>query len=63
MAMIPIALQLLPLIPSLIDNALKVVDAVRQDPATPEEAKADLAAVSDRLNAIVERVKLVRLPA
>lgn len=62
MAFIPIALQLLPLIPGLVDNALKIVDAVKSDPATPADVKESLEEVSRHLDDAVARVKAVRLP-
>lgn len=60
-AIIPVALQLLPMIPSLIDNALKIVEVLRGDPATPEEARATLDELSVKLAGIVERVRQVPL--
>lgn len=63
MAMIPIALQLLPLIPDLVSNVIKLVNAVRHDPATPEEAKADLDAVAVRLEEVKAQVAVVKLPS
>lgn len=63
MAFIPLALTLLPLIPGLIDNAIKIVNAVRQDPMTPEEAKAELDAAAARLEEVLVRVKNAPLPA
>lgn len=62
MAFIPLALTLLPLIPSLIDNAIKIVNAVRHDPMTPEQAKAELDAAAARLEETLVRVKNVKLP-
>ena len=63
MAFIPIAIQLLPLIPSLVENVIKIVEAIRHDPVTSEEAKADLEAISARLTEVKAQVAAVRLPA
>ncbi len=62
MAIIPLAMQLLPLVPGLIDSAVKIVDALKSDPATPADAKAELEQVSANLKLAVERVKNAPLP-
>lgn len=62
MAFLPLALQLLPLIPALIDNAIKIANAIRHDPMTPEDVKAELDALEARLLEVVERVKNAPLP-
>ena len=63
MAFIPIAIQLLPLIPSLVENVIKIVEAIRHDPVTDVEIKASLEAVSARLTEVKAQVAAVRLPA
>ena len=50
------------MIPGLINNVLSIVDAIKGDPATPEEAKAELDALSQRLAEVVVRVKAVKFP-
>ena len=62
MAFIPIALQLLPLIPGMVEGLFKIVEVVRADPSTPAEAKAELDGLSERLAACVEKVKHAPLP-
>ena len=54
---------LLPLIPGLIDVVLKLISAVRSDPATAAEDHARLDALSAKLTQVVEDVKQVRLPS
>lgn len=62
MAFVPIALQLAPLIPGLIQSIVTIVNSVRADPALPEEMKAQLDALSAALDEVAERVKGVELP-
>ena len=62
MAFIPIAIQLLPLIPGLIESVVKVVETIAGAPETPEETRAELTAVSERLREVLEKVKQARLP-
>ena len=62
MAMILPILQLLPLVPVLVESAFKIVTAIRNSPGTPEEAKPLLDDLSVKLQAVIERVKTVKLP-
>lgn len=62
MALVPLALSLLPIIPGLIRDVLKIVDVVRGDPMTPAEVKAQLDQIAVDLAAVVERVKAAPLP-
>ena len=65
MAFVPLALALLPLVPQLIDSAMKIVQAARSDPATPEEMKGTLDALDARLtetSAAVAAVRFRELP-
>lgn len=60
--MLGAALQILPLIPGLLDSTFKIIQAVRDDPATPEAAKIELAELGARLDDIVVRVKALQWP-
>ena len=66
MSFIPIALQVLPLIPGLIESGFKIADAFMADPAVSPEDKKALAAKLDelheRLNAMVTRVRASQFP-
>ena len=66
MSWIPLTLQLLPLIPGLIDSGIKIADAVMQDPATTDDDKkvleAQLDELSKRLELVVARVRASRFP-
>lgn len=59
----PLALALVPLIPSLVNTIVGIVDAIRNDPATPEEAKIRLDAISADLKVVVVDVLAVELPS
>lgn len=61
-AVLPIVLQLAPLVPGLIDMALKIVEAVKSDPQTPEEVRAQLDDIASHLDAAVKAVKDAPLP-
>ena len=56
MAFIPLALQLLPLVPALINGVDQIIRTIRADPATPADTKAQLDALSAKLAAAVEHV-------
>ena len=58
---LPVIFPLLMQIPSLVENAIRVVNILRDDPATPEEAKVELDSISVRLVEIVQRVREVPL--
>ena len=66
MSFIPIALQVLPLIPGLIESGFKIADAIMADPAVSKEDKETLARelgeLHERLNAMVSRVKASQFP-
>lgn len=59
---IPLAVQLIPLIPSLLAGILDIVDAVKNDPAVPADARASLDALSLDLQDMKRRVAAVELP-
>jgi len=62
MASIPLAVQLLTLLPSLVDLTLRLTEAIQGDPATPAEAKARLLALSEMLRDTAVLVQDVDLP-
>lgn len=57
-----LAALLIPLIPSLVQTILNVVNAVRSDDGTPAEMKAKLDLISADLKGVMARVALVELP-
>lgn len=59
---IPLAIQLLPLIPPAIGALLDIIDAVKNDNATPEAAKLELTALVAELQEMKDRVARVELP-
>lgn len=59
----PLALALIPLLPGLVSSIVNIIDAAKDDPATPEEAKAKLDAISADLKALVAKVQAVELPS
>lgn len=60
---IGIVLQLLPIIPGLIESVMRITSVVRADPSTPDEVKTELDALNARLVLAVAAVKSVRLPS
>ena len=48
-AAIPLAMQVIPLLPGAIEALLKIINVVRADPQTPAEAKPALEAAAERL--------------
>ena len=66
MAFIPIALQILPLIPGMIESGLKIADALMGDPAVSSEDKKVLAdkldELHERLTTLSARVKASQFP-
>ena len=52
----PLALVLLPLLPGLIANINDFITAIKNDPATPAEVKAQLDELSDRLDETAKAV-------
>ena len=62
-AAIPLALQLIPLIPSMVSAILDVVDAVKSDPAVPDAARRELEIISNDLMDMKIRVAAVELPS
>lgn len=62
MAAIPLALALVPLIPVMVDTVLRIVEAIREDPVVPEEAKLKLEQLAMDLEAMKARVAAVELP-
>ena len=60
MAMIPLAVALLPLLPPLVQGILDIIDRVKDDPATPADAKAQLDAISDQLDVLAVQVAAFR---
>jgi hypothetical protein len=59
----PIALALIPLLPGLVNSILNIVNAVKDDPATPEEAKLKLATISADLKVVLANVLAAELPS
>ena len=57
-----LAALLIPLLPGLIGSVMNIVDAIRNDSATPEEMKMHLDQVSLDLKALVVAVKDTPLP-
>ena len=55
-----LAVVLLPLLPAAVKSILDIINAVKSDPATPEDAKAQLDAISAQLDDIVTQVTEVR---
>ena len=60
-AALTVIFPLLMQIPSLVENAIRVVNILRTDPATPEEARVELDDISVRLVEIVQQVREVPL--
>lgn len=58
----PLAAILLPLIPSLVDGVIAVADAISAHDDTPDEIKAKLVQISLDLQAVVAKVRDVKLP-
>ena len=61
-AILPLAIQLLPLIPGLISSAMEVVRIVKADPTTPADVKKELDELEARLNFALGRVQSAPLP-
>ncbi len=59
----PIAALLIPLIPGLVQSVMGIVNAVRADPGTTEETKAQLDALSLDLQSVAAKVAAVDLPS
>ena len=57
-----LAMALIPMIPGLVQGIISLVDAIQGHQDTPEEIKAKLAAISNDLKSINERVQAVALP-
>lgn len=62
MAIVPLAVALVPLIPQAVRGILAIVDAIKDRGDTPEELKATLEALSSDLKTAVARVLAVELP-
>mgnify|MGYP001602328992 CR=1 FL=1 len=66
MSFLSLALQVLPLIPGLLDSGIKIADAIMDDPAvSPEDKKAladKLDELHERLNSLSARVKASQFP-
>ena len=62
MAIVPLAVALVPLIPQAVKGLLDIVNAIRDRGDTPEELKVQLEALSSDLKAAVSRVQAVVLP-
>lgn len=63
MAFIPLALQLLPLIPGFIEGTMKIIDVVKGDPNISEATRIELDALSATLKEVNARVQAARLPS
>ena len=62
MAIIPLAVALLPLIPQAVRGITAIVDAIMDRGDTPEEVKVQLEALSADLKAAAARVQAGALP-
>ena len=62
MAIIPLAVALLPLIPQAVRGITAIVDAIMDRGDTPEEVKVQLEVLSADLKAAAARVQAVALP-
>lgn len=58
----PILALLLPIIPSLIQSVVSLVDVIRGHPETPAEIQAHLDAIATDLKSLITKVKAVPLP-
>lgn len=61
MAALPLVVTLIPLIPGLITSILNIITAIKNDPATPEEARRQLELLTLRLDQTVEDVKNLKI--
>jgi hypothetical protein len=50
------------MLPSIIQTTKQIYDAIAADPGTPEEVKAQLAAISAELKSTCDKVAAVQLP-
>lgn len=57
-----LAAILIPLIPSLVQSVMSIIDAVSASDQTPEDMKAQLDAISADLKNVVAKVQAVQLP-
>lgn len=57
---IPLAL-LFPLIPSLVENVVRLVSAIRQSPETPDETKKVLEILQARLEDTASAVQALKI--
>ncbi len=62
MAVLPLAIQIVPLIPGLIADILNVVHVIKNHPTTPDDVKAQLDQIAVELDAVNARVQAVVLP-
>ena len=58
----PLATLLIPMIPGLIESVWNIIGAIKDDPATPADAKAKLDQIAVDLKAISVAVQAVELP-
>lgn len=58
---VPLAIALIPEIPQLVTSISNMVKAIRDDPQTPAQAKAQLDAIATRLDQTAEEVKAVEI--
>lgn len=61
MAYVPLAVALLPLLPAAVQSILDIINAVKNDAATPEDAKVQLDAISAQLDAVAAQVAAFRV--
>lgn len=61
-AIVPLVMQILPLLPGLVRGVLDITDAIRGDPGTPEETRAELDRLSQELQAVAAKVRAAPLP-
>ena len=58
----PLAAMLIPLLPSLIDGIMSIVNAIRAHAETPEVLKTQLDQIVQDLQAVNAKVQAVELP-
>ena len=61
-AIAPLALMLLPLLPQLIDSALRIYEQIANHPTTPEATSAQLRGYITNIRAINAQIQAAPLP-
>jgi len=60
-SILPLALQLLPLIPPAVKGVTDLINTILRHPETPEEARAQLAEISAQLDDVAAKVAAVKV--